>query len=182
MTTEHPPELSRRIPVDRIGRQGLTVEVEARPEELAPLARRLNVPAVASLRCRFELGAVHGGTIDAQGELEAHTTRICVASLEPFEEVTRERFALRFVPEGELAEDDDIDAVDEIGYGGSQIDLGEAAVEQLGLALDPYPRRPGVVLDGVDSIDSAPIDADDAEADGARPNPFAVLARRGEPG
>ena len=123
----------------------------------------------------------------------ASSVRICVASLEPFEEVTRERFALRFVPEEQLSEDDDIDAVDELGYRGSQIDLGEAAVEQLGLALDPYPRRPGVVLDGVSTADHAPLDAEGAEsaaehldddngADGGRPNPFSVLARRGKPG
>lgn len=51
---------------------------------------------------------------------------------------------------------------DEIPFEGNQIDLGEAAAEQLGLALDPYPRMPGAELP-------------EAEAD-VELHPFARLA------
>jgi hypothetical protein len=58
-----------------------------------------------------------------------------------------DRFTIRFVPDGREPTDDDPEAPDEIPYQGSTIDLGEAATEQLALALDPYPRLPGAELD-----------------------------------
>ena len=55
----------------------------------------------------------------------------------------------------------------------NHIDLGEAAVEQLALALDPYPRGPGA-----DAAEAAlPADPDDTPQ-----SHFAALARRGRPG
>ena len=42
----------------------------------------------------------------------------------------------------------DLEAEDEIPYEGTSIDLGEAASEQLALALDPFPRKPGAELPG----------------------------------
>ena len=72
------------------------------------------------------------------------------------------------MPDGTEAEDDDPEAPDDIPYGGGSIDLGEAAAEQLALALDPYPRRPGAVL---------------AETTAAADrSPFAALARLQRPG
>ncbi len=35
-------------------------------------------------------------------------------------------------------------------FGNGLLDLGEAAAEQLGLALDPYPRMPGAELPSLD--------------------------------
>ncbi|MDB5401383.1 MAG: hypothetical protein JWQ55_3401, partial [Rhodopila sp.] len=52
---------------------------------------------------------------------------------------------------------------DEIPFDANLIDLGEAAAEQLGLALDPYPRMPGVEL---------PLAEDEPN-----PHPFAALRR-----
>jgi uncharacterized metal-binding protein YceD (DUF177 family) len=86
-----------------------------------------------------------------------------VVSLEEFETLTEERFRLRFVPAGRESDDDDPDSDDEIAYTGATIDLGEAAAEQLALALDPYPRKPDAVLP---DAASEPLDL-----------PFAALAR-----
>ena len=61
------------------------------------------------------------------------------------------------------SDDADPEALDEIPYADGMLDLGEAAAEQLALALDPYPRAPGAAL---------PEIADEAEAH----RPFAALA------
>ncbi len=61
-------------------------------------------------------------------------------------QLVEESFQVRFVPSGEETDDIDPDADDEVGYEGNQIDLGEAAAEQLALALDPYPRMPDADL------------------------------------
>ncbi len=49
-----------------------------------------------------------------------------------------------------------------------RIDIGEAVAQQLALALDPYPRKPGISLEDV--IGNA------AAGDDRPASPFAVLA------
>jgi hypothetical protein len=193
----HSLELSRRLQVRslgplRLGETALETTIEATEAECARLAQRLGVPAVVSLQCRFRLSGVDGdGRISADGLLQSALTRVCVTTLEEFETRVVERFSVRFVPDGVEAaadEDDlDLDADDDVPYSGSGIDLGEAAVEQLALAMDPYPRRPGAILpEGIGSVDVPGIAADDTAVDEdggdegeARPNPFAALANRG---
>jgi uncharacterized metal-binding protein YceD (DUF177 family) len=157
-------ELCRPVAVDRIGPDGLEVEVRASEAECGALARRMAIPAVLECVCRFSLSAAPGGVVLAESHLRARVVRECVLSLDAFESLTEERFRLRFVPAGRESNDDDPDSDDEIAYHGGTIDLGEATAEQLALALDPYPRKP----------DAALPDPEAAAAD----SPFAVLARR----
>ncbi len=165
-----PSEFSRWVKLSRIGDSGLDQTVDADADECRALARRLDVPRVASLTCRFRLEPSRQGRIAAAAELRSELTLVCVVSLEPFETTVLERFTLCFVPEmadgGEESVEIDPEAPDEISFAGEQIDLGEAAAEQLALALDPYPRKPGVALPG---------EPEDEAPEGA--SPFAVLAR-----
>jgi uncharacterized metal-binding protein YceD (DUF177 family) len=138
-----PPELSRIVAVDRLPPD---YAVQASPGECEALAARLRIEAVESLVCHFTLRR-QGAVVTAQGVLRARVTQTCVVSLDPVIQQMEDRFTVRFVPEGREPTDDDPEAPDEIPYVGSVIDLGEAAVEQLALALDPYPRRPDAELD-----------------------------------
>ena len=139
-------ELHRPVALDRIGPQGTPVLVEADAEELPAIAARLGIPAVHALRCAFKLRRIGGSVIEAEGELVAGVTQLCVVSLDEFDGTVRERFTVHFVPEGTEDDDPEPDAIDQVPFQGSAIDLGEAAVEQLALALDPYPRKPGAAL------------------------------------
>ena len=114
--------------------------------ECAALAERMAIPAIASLSCHFRLSPSQGGVILAEGTLRARVTQICVVSLEPFTNIVAEDFRVRFVPEGTPIDDDDPESDDLLPYAGNTIDLGEAAAEQLGLALDPFPRNPASEL------------------------------------
>lgn len=169
------PELHRPLALGQIPAGGLEREVVATPAECAAVAARLLIPGVIALSCRFRLAPAGGGVVVAEGDLAAKVSRECVVTLEAFDMDVAEHFRVRFVPEAELSDDDidalDLGADDEIGYSGSHIDLGEAAVEQLALALDPYPRMPGAALD----------EAEDAAAKQAA-SPFAALARRAQRG
>ncbi len=138
-------ELSRPYPRERVG-EGAAFFVEANEAERAALARRMGLVAVKSLTCGFELSRPEGGAIPASGVLRALVVQVCVISLEPFEAEVEDEFAVRFVPAGTEAEDIDLDAPDEIPYEGNMLDLGEAAAEQLALALDPFPRKPDAQL------------------------------------
>jgi uncharacterized metal-binding protein YceD (DUF177 family) len=125
------------------------------------------LPAIGALSCRFRLQPLAPGVVRAEGMLQARIVQTCVVTLEPFESDLAEAFAVRFVPEAEVAEEIDFEAEDEIPYAGAAIDLGEAAAEQLALALDPYPRKPGVALPAHEA----------GEQDGA----FAALSRLRRP-
>jgi uncharacterized metal-binding protein YceD (DUF177 family) len=143
------PELHYPLPVERIGPGGLEVEVRAGEAECAALAARMGFPALRDLVCGFRLSAAGQGTVLAEGHLRAVAVRVCVLTLDEFEAATEERFRLRFVPAGQESDDDDPESDDEIAYVGGVLDLGEAAAEQLALALDPYPRKPDARLPGV---------------------------------
>ena len=187
------PELSRRIPVRTLGtmRAGsiaLDTTVDASPTECAALARRLDVPSVHAVRCRFRLsGADPSGRVTADGLLQATLDRVCVATLDQFTVTMAEHFTVRFVPDEQMQDDAtrgeaeaslDLDEDDDLPYGNGTIDLGEAAAEQLALALDPYPHKPGAILPPeLGSVDLPGEEAVEAETPD-RPSPFAALAAR----
>lgn len=190
------PELSRRIAVrslgaPRLGGAGTEIDVEATPAECVRLARRLNLPSLDAFTCRFRLQpADAAGLVVAEGLLSAQLSQTCVVTLEDFPARVAEQFAVRFVPAERAPEgadlELDLEADDDILYMGGSIDLGEAATEQLALALDPYPRKPGAerppglsIGDPPSGAEPDPEPAPDAADAGteARPNPFAALAR-----
>ena len=165
------PELSRPLAIEAIGVAGLSREVVADAAECVAVAARLLLPAVASVSCRFQLAreSVDGQVVVATGQLTARLTQVCVVSLDEFEADVTEAFRIRFVPDGTQEEEGDPESDDEIPYSGSVIDLGEAAVEQLALTLDPYPRKPDAMLP-------------EEELPEAVVHPFAALAARRKDG
>lgn len=157
-------ELSRPLALDRVGAGGASVTVEANEAERRAVAARLLIPSVGALRATFRLRRIGSSVIEAEGELRATVEQVCVLTLDPFSHDVREAFTVHFVPSGTEDEDPEPDSVDQIPYEGNAVDLGEATVEQLALALDPYPRKPGAEL---------PSGVQDGPA-----NPFAALAGR----
>ena len=182
-----PPELSFRVSLVQIGTLGTAREVIASADECAAIAARLLIPAVAALSCRFQLVPAQNGVVVARGSLAARVTQICVVTLEPFDADLREDFRIRFIPADQMSDPKDdlleLDADDEVPYQGSQIDLGEASVEQLALALDPYPRAPGAELPatGPDGADGAAPASPFAAPASPLASPFAAIARRARP-
>jgi hypothetical protein len=161
--------LSRIVRADDIGRSEEPHEIVATAVECAAIARQFKIPAIGALRGRFLLQAGRQGRVLASLHLAARVTQICVVSLEEFEASVDEEVPLIFVPADVMAPaDDDLEAPDEIPFDGSDIDLGVALTEQLALSLDPYPRKPEVVLP----------EAAQSQAE----NPFAVFFRQGRTG
>ncbi len=157
-------ELSRPLPVNAVGPRGDEIIVEADAEERARLAARFGLLAIESLRCRFRLLPSLAGTVTAHGNLTATVVQTCIVSLEDFVADVVEAFDVRFVPAGSENDEMDPEEADDIGYEAGVIDLGEATAQQLALALDPYPRKPGAAL---------PDDRDTGE-----PHPFSILRDR----
>lgn len=121
-----------------------------------------------------------GLTLDCR--FEADLVQSCVVTLEPVDEHIDEEFRQRYLPghlldlpsakapdsQREIAVDIEADDAPEALVSGG-VDIGEAVAERLALALDPYPRKPGV------SFDTPPEEAGDASE--SRPNPFAALEK-----
>ncbi len=171
------------IEIDRIPASGGHYDLTASPEQRAAAARRLDVTEVKALSAHFDVKVDAGGIARVAGKVHAELVQACVVSLVPVPAVIDEEIAAAFVsaerpgrkkhkdPEEEEVVGLDGDDPPDVAEGG-RIDLGELAVIQVALVLDPYPRAPGVAFDPA----AAGLKASDPEETKA-PGPFAALAK-----
>jgi len=173
-------EFSRLRDVSELPTQGLTLSIEATSAELEALCRRFELKAVHALEARVRIERTrdpqHGPAIRVQAVLHAEVTQECGVTLESFQVDVDEDFSILFqfgshMPARAGAVDDvlDEDAPEPLEV--PEIDAGELVAQHMALALDPYPRRPGVALE------SSAKEAQIADLS-ARPNsPFAKLGQ-----
>lgn len=152
------PEFHRPIPVGHIPTTGFQTKIDATEGERTALARRFSLVALKRFSAAVTIRPIRGGQMfRVEGHLDADVVQTCVVTLEPVEARISEPFGAAFAepqlikaPGADLVLDIDADEEDDpepIESG--SIDIGEVASQHLGLALDPYPRKPGVSFDGV---------------------------------
>lgn len=168
------PEFSRLVDVERLNGKNAIEKLEASEEERLALAKRLGLKSLDALTATIRLEPLaHGEFIRATGRLAAQVTQSCSVTLAPVVSHIEESFERTYTfdaaeeqatgleielePEGEEPPDPIVDGT---------VDLGELVVEELCLAIDPFPRAPGAVFD-----------AAAAGVAEKRDNPFAVLAK-----
>jgi uncharacterized metal-binding protein YceD (DUF177 family) len=173
-TTSTTAELAWDHAVQDIPESGLSVQREAAPDELARIAQALDLIACTSLQTEYAIAPTTGGHYQLSGRLRAEVRQACVVTLEPIDSTIEEAFEAVFWPQedmptpesGELAIDDEPEREPIVA---GQIAVGRVVFESLAAATDPFPRKPGAVLDW-----QSPTPAD---APGSKPDsPFAVLA------
>lgn len=172
-------ELSRLFALGELGRDGVTMEISADAHELAALARRFDLVAIDALAATITLKRNEADQmVHLRGTLIADVMQSCVVTLEPvagrvegvvevvYSADVNGGWAVRdMAPDADIAPgEDDLPELIE----GDEIDIGEVVAEHLGLNLDPYPRRQGVVF-------SAEHGAAEDDDDHGRASPFAVL-------
>ena len=140
------PEFSR--PFDIRGIAAKPVLLEADATERAALAERFGLSEIGKLAATLALEQ-QGDEIAAEGTLTAEWVQGCAVSGEDLPMSIEEPITLRFVPAATLEaseEDEEIELdeedLDEIGYEGTTLDLGEAVAQSLALAIDPYATGP----------------------------------------
>ncbi len=141
------PEFSRPVDVSRMGRLEHRMEIKANAEERAALAKRFDLVELPELTAALALKKRGDGVFELTGRWHARVAQSCVVTLEPVwaelgDEVRlffSDRPAASAAPPDPLAEDEETDTIEN-----GVIDVGEAVVQLLGVALDPYPRAPGV--------------------------------------
>jgi hypothetical protein len=160
----------------RLGNAGDTVRFCADEGERGGIAKWAGVPSVEKLEVRIQIKKLELNHFALNFDLEAQLTQSCVVTLEPVPAQIRRTFSRALVFVGPSRRDPapaESQAVlslnlDEAEEGPEEItslhtDLAGPALEELVLALDPYPRRPGVQF--------APKSEDPPPSH----NPFAVL-------
>ena len=157
--------------------QGRAVAVEAGEEARGRIARRLALIAVDHFALSAEIRTVAGG-IGAKGMVHAKVVQTCAATGLPVPATLNEPFDLRFLRDidAPVDADEEIEISSEdcdlLPLEGDRVDLGEAAVQTLSLALDPFPRHP----------EAARILAEKGVLSEEAAGPFAALAKlRGAP-
>ena len=167
---------SRLLRVDALPREGQVMTIEATPSERNELASFYKLPAIAALTATLRLDPCGQGGARVTGAVHGELTQVCIVSLEPFPATVDEDVDVRFAPQTtansrsapaeetqtfSLADEDEPDLIID-----GKIDLGALTAEFFALGLDPYPRKPGAVLD-------------EERTNGERTNsPFAELAQR----
>ncbi len=147
-------EFSRILSPDRLGGPPVSESIEATETECAAVARRLGLLAVERLTARLTAKPVGGRLFRVAGEWQAEVSQACVVTLVPVAdslvgevEATYEAADQRSAAGrgGEVQVDPDAeDPAEPLPAEG--IDLGELVVQELAVALDPYPRAPGAEI------------------------------------
>lgn len=150
-------------------------KIAATAEECAALARRFDLEALKSLEADVRLMR-RGTQVLAQASVVADAVQTCVVSLDPVPAHLRFEISQLYDPDvresgefDELLNADDDDPPEPLID--DTVDIGELVAERFGLALDPYPRKPGA------TVDPRYLAPEVDEDEDARPHPFAALKR-----
>ncbi len=148
----------------------MSFEVPAAAREA--IAALFEVDAIDAIRAVLKLARESTNEYVVEGSFQAEVGQTCIVTLEPVRSNLSGAFTRRYrtVPQSRLrkitsdlemvAGDDEIETLK-----GSSLDLAAPVLEELSLAIDPYPRAPGAEFASVEE-DEPPEE-----------NPFAVLQK-----
>ncbi len=144
------------VDLDRLGPGGSALEIGASDSERAALAKRFGFLGLPVFSARVSVEKRVGGQVVVEGRLRGKIIQACILSLEPVTQELDEGF--RIVFKQDLTDERDPESGEAVlsaladapePLSGNMLDVGEIVAEQLSLAADPYPRRPGVTLEDV---------------------------------
>jgi uncharacterized metal-binding protein YceD (DUF177 family) len=148
-------EFSRIVRRDDLAEAPVSLKVAATDSECAGLAQRFGLVRIESFAVAAAVAPLGGGRrFQFRVTFQADVVQSCVVTLDPVsarvedaitQEVVFAEAPAAGAPDREV--DVELDDDPEIVYGDA-FDLGEFAAQQLALALDPYPRKPGVAFSG----------------------------------
>lgn len=152
MTDLPPLPYSEPLRLHQIGaglERRLTPDADARKW----IARALDLQSLDAFEADINLVPTVSGW-RLEGRVVADAVQTCGLTLEPLPVHIDRKFSVQMVEATERDEDEeegeidlelDDDSPDQIEDG--RLDLGQYAVEQLALSLDPFPRKPGAVFE-----------------------------------
>ncbi|PRD41907.1 metal-binding protein [Phyllobacterium phragmitis] len=168
------------VSVQHLPQKGITVTIKANERERTALARDHDLEVVKSFEAEFQIMPWKKQGVKVQGRIDADIVQACIVTLEPLDARIAEDVEAVFVPEnsklarirldesGEMLIDAEGPDMPET-FSGDRIDIGAVAEEFFELAIDPYPRKPGIT-EPITSSESAVTDTEKPVS------PFASLA------
>jgi hypothetical protein len=172
-------EFVREVEVATLRGQRTDLDVTATLDECAALARRFDVDGIANLKAQVTLTPfASGNKVALKARFAADVAQTCVVTLAPLTNHAVGEFFAEFVERAFSADSNEIEfSVDEDDPPepiiDGRIEFGELIAQNLGLAIDPFPRAPGAVFEGAVIGE----DPDGPALKDGRVNPFAVLER-----
>ena len=136
---------SEIIRLNEIG-SGLSRQLRPDGETRMKIARALDLASLDAFEAEVQVAPARAGWT-LSGRVTADAVQTCGLTLEPLPVRIDERFEIALVEADEPVEGEELEitlddnAPDVVEDG--RIDLGQYAVEQLALTLDPFPRKPG---------------------------------------
>jgi len=176
MQPADPVEFSRPLSLDRISSTQHREEITASDKERTALAERFALVSLDSMTATFTLKRARKDLVRLKGRVLAELVQACVVTLDPIPARIDEKFEVDFLQGVQPAVADlelDVEGAEapEPAPDG-WIDLGEMAAEQLGLAIDPYPRKADAAVPtewkAEPAAETTPVE---------RLNPFAALEK-----
>jgi len=150
--------------VAQIPDTGLHRDIEAGPATRQAMADVAGLREILSANASLDVTPKGGGRFHVLGRVWGRVGQTCVVTLDPIETEIDEAIDLEFAPPDQIpelsalvdaaeeAEEEIPDPPEPISNG--IIDLGRVATDALFLAIDPYPRKPGVVFEpGIEAVD-----------------------------
>ena len=141
-----PPEFSRVAAIARLAGEPAAYRFGANAAEREALARRLGLLSLDRFEVEARLARAVGGGVRLEGRIAADLVQECVVTLEPVPGSVEEAFAILYRRQAPRSDSVDPDGEDVEPLEGEEIDVGEAAAQQLSLAIDPFPRAPDATL------------------------------------
>ena len=151
MTDLPPLPYSEPLRLHQIG-AGLERRLTPDADTRKRIARALDLQALDAFETDINLVPTVSGW-RMEGRVVADAVQTCGLTLEPLPVHVDRKFSVQMVEasehepdeDGEIDLELDDDSPDQIE--GGSLDLGQYAVEQLALSLDPFPRKPGAVFE-----------------------------------
>jgi hypothetical protein len=147
------------LAVDQIPETGVHRDLEASPAAREALAEQGGLRELLSATASLDVTPKAGGRFHVGGWVKARIGQTCVVTLDPIESDIDEAVDMEFAPPDQIPQladlvDDDAEGDEEVPdppepIENGLIDLGRVATDALFLAIDPYPRKPGVVFEPV---------------------------------
>ncbi|MEM9061036.1 MAG: YceD family protein [Pseudomonadota bacterium] len=177
-SADAPDPVSRRMNVATLSRAADT-NFDIRPDRTicSEVAEMMRLTFLENLRFKGALSPRSKDGWRLSARLTARTGQPCVVTLEPVAQTIDQKVSRDLLPAADAPEAIDLDLVlnpdapDEPDYFEEYIDIGAILLEELALALDPYPRAPDVDLS---EVRATPPGADPLDAEAVKP--FAKLA------
>ena len=169
------------ISIRKLPPAGEWIELPVNPHDLGILADEIGITSCNELKAKFRVKRYRKHGVTVIGEFSAKIEQECIATLDPVYSHIKGGFDRQFLPQqesdytmpeiidGEIVLDPEADDIPDL-LEGDEINLWEVLIEEMILAIDPFPRS-----DNAPQQTAQTPKTDEAQGDNPTHKPFSDL-------